>query len=530
MKNQIASAALAAIALVAAPATAQDSAETSVAALPLAAAQSQANVSVMGASDRAVAEQIRRKARSKYKKFYADRGYWPMWVENGAVRRAADTLITLMQTSRIDGLSPADYDISDLREAVVRARSGTAEDLARAELMLSQGFAGFARDMQRVRQSSLTYYDDAARPAPADEAEVLRRAALASSIDDYVAQLGWMNPAYGGLRNALARHSERMNVAPGLTIPAGPTLRAGQSGNRVRLLRLKLGLSEGTAFDAELSEAVAAFQRDHGLSADGIVGRNTLAALNTQPIDQSRKLRLNLERARDLPGPWERHILVNVAAQELTLYNDGKVEGRMKVVVGTPETPTPMMAGMVRYATLNPYWNVPVDFVKRRIAPGVLAGASLQKLGYEALSDWTRDARPLDADAIDWRAVASGQEQVRVRELPGPGNSMGSVKFMFPNDQGIYLHDTPNRALFGKDSRAFSNGCVRLEDAGELGRWLFGSSIAAEGDAPEQNRSVPRPVPVYLTYLTAVPGERGIRFLPDIYERDTMRPMQVAGR
>jgi murein L,D-transpeptidase YcbB/YkuD len=192
----------------------------------------------------------------------------------------------------------------------------------------------------------------------------------------------------------------------------------------------------------------------------------------------------------------------------------------MKVVAGTKETQTPLMAGMIRYATLNPYWNIPPDLVQRSVAPKILRGASLKSLKYEALADWSANPAPLAQSAVDWDAVAAGQREVRVRQLPGAGNAMGRVKFMFPNDLGIYLHDTPQRDLFAKADRHFSNGCVRLEDAQRLGRWFFGKVPTLDGDAPEQHQPLPQPVPVFLTYLTAVPTAQGVQFFPDVYGRD----------
>jgi len=150
----------------------------------------------------------------------------------------------------------------------------------------------------------------------------------------------------------------------------------------------------------------------------------------------------------------------------------------------------------------------------------VLAGRSLASLRMEALSDWGLSPRKLEASQIDWQAVASGKRDLRLRELPGPANSMGRVKFLFPNKEGIYLHDTPNRDLLEKPDRHFSNGCIRLEKAAELGRWLLQRPLPARTGAPEQAMALPAPVPVYLTYITAAATERGIAFRDDIYGRD----------
>jgi murein L,D-transpeptidase YcbB/YkuD len=250
-----------------------------------------------------------------------------------------------------------------------------------------------------------------------------------------------------------------------------------------------------------------------------------LAAHGSDPAE--RTIRLNLDRARILPGPWTRHVVVDAASARLWYYQDGKQQGTMRVIVGTPETPTPMLAGMVRYATLNPYWNVPSDLVQNRIAPKMLKGASFKGLRYQALSGWTADAHILDPREIDWTAVAAGQQEVRVRQLPGGANAMGRVKFMFPNDQGIYLHDTPDKSLLKKQQRHFSNGCIRLEDAPRLGKWFFGKPLVASSKTPEQQRALPEPVPVYLTYLTVTPTDRDIGFLEDTYGRDQVQQRET---
>ncbi|MEH3123904.1 MAG: L,D-transpeptidase family protein [Sphingomonas phyllosphaerae] len=232
------------------------------------------------------------------------------------------------------------------------------------------------------------------------------------------------------------------------------------------------------------------------------------------------RLRLNLDRARILPGPWTRHVEVDASSGRLWFYEAGATKGTMRVVVGTRETQTPMLAGTLQWAILNPYWNVPDYLVRKNIAAKVLAGRTLASLHMEALSDWTAQARPIPASAIDWPAVAAGKRELRLRELPGPANSMGKVKFLFPNDEGIYLHDTPNRALLAKDDRHFSNGCIRLEDAPRLGRWLMGKPLSP-GKKPEQAVALTAPTPVYLTYLTATgDGARGLSFRDDVYGRD----------
>lgn len=236
------------------------------------------------------------------------------------------------------------------------------------------------------------------------------------------------------------------------------------------------------------------------------------------------RIRRNMERARLLPGPTRgRHVLVDAGAARLWMYDGDKAFGSMKVVVGKPAQPTPIMAALIRYAAVNPYWNLPPDLVGERIAPNVLDHGLgyLKAQGYEILSDWSESPERIDPAIIDWKAVADGRLNLRMRQLPGPANAMGRMKFMFPNQFGVYLHDTPDKELFGDDARLFSAGCVRLENASRLAKWLFGEVPAIPTAEAEQHVPLRQPVPVYISYLTVEPTSGGgLAFRDDVYDRD----------
>jgi len=236
-------------------------------------------------------------------------------------------------------------------------------------------------------------------------------------------------------------------------------------------------------------------------------------------------LELNLERARALPTGKGRYVVVNAAEQRLYMWEDGRPVDSMVVVVGKPKYPTPLMTAYIRFASLNPYWYVPPDLATERIAPKVLKQGLkyLDELGYEVMSDWTPNAAIIDPKTINWKGVANGTVEVLMRQKPGPHNSMGRIKFMFPNQQGVYLHDNPERELFQEASRLYSGGCVRLEDAWRLSRWLFGKELTWEGAATEEPVPLSPPVPVYITYLTAIPTGSSIAYFDDVYGRDKAR-------
>ena len=202
----------------------------------------------------------------------------------------------------------------------------------------------------------------------------------------------------------------------------------------------------------------------------------------------------------------------------------------MRVIVGKPGMPTPVMAGLIRYAVLNPYWNLPPDLIRKRarnvLRRGTRAIAAEQ---LQILSDWSPRARTLSPGQVDWRAVAAGRRYVNLRQRPGPGNMMGRIKFMMPNDLGVYLHDSPLRHFFARDDRRISSGCVRVEDASRLARWLFDGRPPRPSGTAEQRVDLPEAVPVYIAYFTALPTRGGIVFQPDRYGRDPGNPAR-AGR
>ncbi len=332
------------------------------------------------------------------------------------------------------------------------------------------------------------------------------------------------NPLFLDLAQGLQRYQATWGALPDVTVPAGPVLKRGSKGKRVDLLRTRLGLSPGGGYDDVLFQRVSEYQRVHGLGTpDGIVGKVTLASLNRGAEHYERRIAINMERAWRLPatGAFDRYVIVDSGAAETYLFERDRLKDSMKVIVGTAKTKTPMMAVLMHNAKANPYWNVPPDMIADVTAKRVLARGTgyLKDFHYEVLSEWSPQARVLDPKEVNWKQVAAGKSGIWVRQLPGPWNSMGAMKFEMPNDYGIYLHDTPTKALFERDDRWLSNGCVRLEDYRRFATWVFG-----EEPKPtvinEMVMQLPKPVPVYMTYLTVEMGEGGIVFRADPYGFD----------
>lgn len=334
-----------------------------------------------------------------------------------------------------------------------------------------------------------------------------------------------VNETYTALRRGLMKYRQRWGSLPDIDIPEGPAMKPGVKDARVTLLRQRLGLPPGDQFDAALEKQVRDYQAAHGMKPDGIVANGTIASLNLGAGHYERVIIVNMERARRLPAASDRgrYILVDAGGARLYAYEDGKLVDSMNVIVGSAETQTPMMAAELSFIQLNPYWNVPPDLAASIVAKRVLEQGLiyLTERDYQALSGWTEDAKLLDPATVDWQAVADGRVTVRLRRGPGPWNSMGDMKFMMPNAFGIYLHDVPEpeKPMFATDKRWISNGCVRLEDAERLQKWVFGRRQEPSG-AAEERVDVPDPVPVYITYFTAAPTKDGVAFRPDRYNRD----------
>ena len=341
------------------------------------------------------------------------------------------------------------------------------------------------------------------------------------------------NPLFLRLADGLQQYRATWGTLPATKVPTGPVLKLGSTGKRVASLRARFGLSPNGAYDATVYDRVAAYQQVHGLGpVDGIAGKATIASLNLGAQHYEKRIAINMERAFRLPvtRTFDRYVVVDSGIAEAYLVQRDRIADDMRVVVGSTKTKTPMLAVLMRTAKANPYWNVPPELIRSLTAKRVLeqGPAYLDNFHYEVLSDWTVNARPLDPKAINWKHVAAGKSDIRVRQLPGPWNSMGAMKFEMPNDYGIYLHDTPHKELFAKDDRWLSNGCVRLEDYRRFASWVFGGVPQARSGL-EQSFELPAPVPIYMTYLTVEPSGSGVKFRPDPYGLDALAMPQMFG-
>jgi murein L,D-transpeptidase YcbB/YkuD len=477
--------------------------------------------------------------------FYRWRLYRSAWTDGKTVLPRGEQLYDAIGRAQDDGLDPDSYGWDMAREMFARLDSTKLSPEQRAallgelDLVLTEGFSRYARDLIQgtidPNKGGLVWRI----PRDTTLEENVLKAARTEHVDQLVARLRPATPYYGRLVRALARYraAEARGGWPQTIAPERP-LRAGRSSGattvalRQRLLaaddtdeiRLaRFGVTQPDVFDDSLHAALAHFQSRNGIDEDGALGVNTLRELNHSVQDRIADLRLNLDRWRWLPRDLgERYIVVNVAGFELEMIEAGKPAEIMNVVVGKEGWNTPIFSDTMESLIVNPSWNVPPS-----IAQGEVLPAMQRDPGYLVANhfDVLRDERVVEPSSVDFSRAGT----YRFRQRPGPDNALGRLKFMLPNSDNIYLHDTPAGRLFSLTDRAFSHGCIRVERPKDLARALLQrvtntspedlDAIVASG--AETTIRFREGVPVYILYFTAwVDEDDTVHFLHDVYGRD----------
>jgi murein L,D-transpeptidase YcbB/YkuD len=468
---------------------------------------------------------------------YAARADAPIWMaEDGSRGRA---LIAALREAGSHALPSARYAPDRLQTLM---RDGTVSE---AEIALSRAFLLYARDLSsgllEPRNAASNVRVETVRPDPAD---LLAAAAKAPDIAAHLDALAPADPAYARLRRAYAAlRGAEGDWGPALQ--AGPALRLGDSGPRVAALRARLAAlgdmpadrpasdgagDDAAVFDAELAEGVRRFQRRHGLNTDAVVGPRTLEALNTPLAQRIDQIAINLERMRWMNRPLgARHIVVNQADFTVTLWDAGRALFQERVIVGQRSNQTVEFSDEMEYLVLNPSWHVPRSIATEELLPELQEDPGLLSRRNMILARVDGGPVPLDPSTHDFSGYTAADFPYRIRQQPDAGNALGLVKFMFPNDHAIYLHDTPTKRLFDKDQRTFSHGCVRVRDPLRLAELLlapqeadprgFIDRVLATG--AERYVNLVEHVPVHLIYRTAWVEADGTRhFRADVYGRD----------
>ena len=471
----------------------------------------------------------------------------PLWLSsNGLHQTRTKALTTAILAANADGMRLDDYPIGPLATAIAtlkQTKTPTAEQLADADVLLTASYAAIGEDLL-TGQTDPRQFSQAWHVNPEEENvdsalvrnlryEQLDRAlatmrptdddyaALSQQLQNYrtiVAKGGWptvpatasnIKPGATASPAVIAAVRNRL-AAEGIVVAGGAT-KSSMLPTLASIRALSAALQSGTTaassgvYDRDLAAAVALFQQRHSINVDSALGKETIDAMNQPARYRLGEIAANMERYRWLPRSLgQRYIFVNVPAFKLEAYDSGQKALNMKVIVGQEyeDKATPVFADSMETVVFRPYWNVTPDIAAKEVFPKGQA-----YMARENMETYTENG------------------QLRVRQRPGPKNALGFVKFLFPNDFNIYLHDTPNHELFNKDVRAFSHGCIRVEKPAELAQWVLGwpaDKVQQEMQSPPDNKSVkvPRKIPVYITYFTTYMTNGQLFFGNDLYNRD----------
>lgn len=471
------------------------------------------------------------RARAAIAAFYAQRAFVPAWSKNGTANRQALEVVERLAAADADGLDPRRYALP--ADIIQYTADKDARRTAQFEILMSGAVLAYAEDAQagRIEPATLSRLITA-QPERPDPIEALTRVAAAK---DPAAELDAFNPPHEGfrrLRSALAElRAASRESADAVLVPEGKALREGMRDQRVTLLRQRLDVPATEAetddlFDPGLTAAVRAFQERNGLHSDGVVGPRTLLALNApNSADSENIIIANMERWRWLPRDMGTfHIMVNVPEFMARVVADGETSHETRVVVGKRENQTPIFSDLMDHIVVNPYWNVPYSIATKEMLPSIRANPAsyFSRRGYEVVAR----GRVVDPRTIDWSGV--NMRSLRIRQRPGAANALGRIKFMFPNEHSVYLHDTPSKALFSRSDRAFSHGCVRVENP-----FAFADAVLQQEDGwnakrlealvggRERRVNLTKPIPIHITYFTAFVDDRGqLQRRPDLYGHD----------
>jgi L,D-transpeptidase YcbB len=483
------------------------------------------------------------------KQFYQKRGDTSAWIDGKKPRPQMDELIQVLQRTDREGLDPALYNASTLVARRAEAGKGFLSmkgfdeaEAANLDVWLTYLYLQYASDLTNG-VANLVRVDPKwqIRDKKADSLALLEQALEQNQVARSLDGLTPRHAQYTGLRDAFAKYREIEQRGGWPAVPAQLKLKPGQQNAAVPLLARRLAVTgdytgtpndQNTTYGDDLQEAVKRFQRRHGLEPDGAISAGTVAQMNVPVGQRIQQISLNLERWRWLPADLgERHVLVNIPEYRLEVWDRGKVPVSMRIVVGKKNTPTPIFNDDMTHIVFSPYWNLPPDIVKNETIPQALRDpASLQRMNMEVLD---KSGSPVDPASID----ADNVGEYRFRQRPGSSNALGFVKFMFPNQYNVYLHDTPSDSLFARAVRSFSHGCVRLEQPEQLAQYVLADQPEwtqerireAMHSGQEKTVKLTGPLPVYLGYWTARISADGImQFRDDLYGIDA-RQLTVLG-
>ncbi len=479
--------------------------------------------------------------------FYLHREVKPVWVSKDGLNNTAEILIKTIIEAEHEGLDSETYHqkdilnlVSDIKLSIISYTPEPAK-LAELDLLLTDAFFSYGFHLSEgivdPYSNKLNWY---IKKPKRKLGKIFQTVLYDDKVEEFVDSLQPHHLGYLRLKLALLKYQNIKKSGCWYEVPAGEKLRKGDYGTRIGALRSRLIISGDLTetassnhnyLDEVLEDGVRRFQARHGLKVDGIVGSKTLFALNVPVEDRIRQIRLNMERWRWLPQDLgNSYIMVNTANFRLNVIENEQSIKSIKAIVGKMKRRTPVLSRKITYLELNPYWNIPQKIALNDILPCIK-----KKPGYlsdhniRVFENWEENARELNTESIDWAAITKKNFVYKLRQDPANSNALGRVKFVFPNEFSIYLHDTPAHNLFNMTRRAFSSGCIRIEKPMELAayllqnnsKWSLEKLVAAVNRKKNKIIFLSDPIKIYILYWTAWVDKDGtINFRDDIYGRD----------
>ena len=489
-------------------------------------------------------------------RFYESLGYRVAWTNRKTIAR----LIDVIEQGADDGLTPSDYHLDEIRARYNNPpRSPVMQ--AHADLLMTDGLFTLMAHMRsgKVLPTSLDPHWNLPLSSPAANSDaMLKSAVMDAKFPEMIASLRPNTPEYKLLRQALARYRKIAAAGGWKAVPSGPKISdIGQIDERMPLIRKRLAITgdlvddglmsappaspdittvvdstaimnQALVYTPELFESVKAFQRRHGLEVDGIIGNETVGAMDVPVETWIDQLRINLERYRWYSGNLgPTYVMVNIPAFSVEFVRDGSVRWKSKVVVGKPKRQTPVFKAEIQSVIFNPRWVIPSGILAKESLPAIKK--NINYLSKNQLSVVNNAGKLVDPSTVNWPAYQGKGFPYRLVQASGDDGALGRIKFNMPNRFTVYMHDTPSKSLFERSYRAFSHGCVRVQNPNELGVLLFNDPVKWDMNRIEEmidtgkTRAVrlPAKVPVYFLYQTAFPEDDNIGFRYDVYDRDS---------
>jgi len=494
------------------------------------------------------------------RKLYSQLMFVPVWVEEENLSRFGRALLSQIEKDRtLEGYSRLKKDAYSLEseaDSVYRAYSPLKEKIA-LEFKMAQLYKGYA-DYTLYGSINWGAFQGRLYNLRSDEVKaawitykpkytpisLLEEAVFGVGLMQMFHKVSPKSYHYDALKKMLYSYQRIAKDGGWHTLRMKSLLRVGESNKIVPQLRERLSISgeyhvcntpETNRYDSCLKKAVVEFQKSHGLVAKGVIGKETLKALNVPISSRIRQIKLNLDRIKWLhERNASRHIIINIPSFTLYFEEEGRLKQKMRVIVGRKKNPTPIFSNTVQTIVLNPHWNIPKSIIQKEMIPKLLKNSNaMRKKGIEIYKGWGTDALKIDAKSIDWRQYRYSKTMpFHFAQKPGYKNALGKIKFLFPNQFAVYMHDTPNKKLFRRTTRAFSHGCIRLHKPRELLKTFskfndninFKKSQKRLKGRKKTFLKLKKRVPVDIIYLTAyVDYEGTLQFRNDIYGYDKMQ-------